>query len=655
MPRKLLPLAFVLALVAAACAEPPAADIEFGSGLRFVPMVADSLNNSGVEPSVAVTSEGLPIVAYFAFEEVPEGDALPQTRPVGAPSIPGVMLATLSSDGIWTRGAIALQASIPNVQIPFNPAFDETVADLTAANVTGLDLVVDEDAFHVAWGSGGGLYYATGSTDPAATEQVQLSQVIDEPVFGPSIAVVGGSPRISYYTSTSSAASVELARPEGDGWAIEQISTAPSCDTCTTAVIATPDGLAVAFSAGNSVHVAMSNGENGWSSRNVEQGGGQGLSGVATGDGMALSYYLGTEVHVATGSSTGSFDTATAGNVAQGSGEEEGAETSIAADDAGALWLAWFDADEGVVFASSGDEGFTPVETQPDTASGAVPSVDVTPDGSTAFVAWYDTEHEDALVGEYGEIEGLAIAAPSPEPAGVPPVVQPGADCTQAVSGVVQLTALGIAFDASCVEVPAAEPFTIAFGNEDDGVPHNVAIYPNADDLANPLLQGEVITGLDSIEYQADALDEGEYYFQCDVHPTMNGSWNAVAGGGDGDGGGGGGATGATGGTGSTNGGGGGGGGGAAVTVTAQNIAFDTDTIELPADTASTITFDNQDSGVPHNIAIYADDTLSETLFQGELITGPDTIDYAIDPLEAGEYYFQCDVHPDMNGTVVVA
>jgi plastocyanin len=135
----------------------------------------------------------------------------------------------------------------------------------------------------------------------------------------------------------------------------------------------------------------------------------------------------------------------------------------------------------------------------------------------------------------------------------------------------------------------------------------------------------------------------------------MNGSWNAVAGGGDGDGGGGGGATGATGGTGSTNGGGGGGGGGAAVTVTAQNIAFDTDTIELPADTASTITFDNQDSGVPHNIAIYADDTLSETLFQGELITGPDTIDYAIDPLEAGEYYFQCDVHPDMNGTVVVA
>ena len=598
-----------------------------------------------------MTSEGLPIVAYFAFEEVPEGDALPQTRPVGASSIPGVMLATVSSEGIWTRGAIALQASIPNVQIPFNPAFDETVADLTAGNVTGLDLVVDEDAFHAVWGSAkGALLRDRTRTDPAATEQVQISRVTSSTPVGPSIAVVDGSPRIAYYSSSSTLASVQLARPEGDGWIIEGIADPAGCKACRTAVVATSDGAAVAFSAGNAVQVAMNDGENGWVAQEVEQGGGQGLSGVATGDGIALSYYRGDEVHVATGPPTGPFDTASAGAVGPGSDAEEGAGTSVAADDEGRLWLGWLDADEGVVFASSGDDGFTAVDTQPDTASGAMPSVDVTPDGSTAFFAWYDTEHEDALVGQYGEIEELAIAAPSPEPVGVPPVVQPGGDCTQAISGVVQLTARGIAFDASCVEVPAGEPFTIAFGNEDDGVPHNVAIYPSADDLANPFFRGENVTGVDSVEYQADALDEGEYYFQCDVHPTMNGTWTAVAGGGGG--GGGGGATG-HGATGST--GGGGGSGGAAVTVTAQNIAFDTDTIDLPADTASTITFDNQDPGVPHNIAIYTDDTLSETLFQGDQITGPDTIDYPIDPLEAGEYYFHCDVHPDMNGTVVVA
>ena len=652
MPRKLLPLAFVLALVAAACAEPPAPDIEFGSGLRFVPMVADSLNDSGVESSVAVTAEGLPIVAYFAFEEEVEEDELPQTRPVGAPSIPGVMLATVSPEGIWTRGAIALQAQIPNVQIPFNPAFDESVADLTAANVTGLDLVVDEDAFHAVWGSPRGLHYATGSTDPASTEQVQVSRVTSSTPVGPSLALVAGSPRIAFYSSASTLASVELAEPDGDGWAIEEVSSAASCQTCQTTVVAAPGGPAVAFTDGNSLRVAMNDGENGWVTQEVERGGGQGLSGTSTGDGIALSYYMGDEVHVATGEPSGPFDTASAGTVGSGSDDEEGAGTSIAADDAGTLWLAWQDADEGVVFASSGDEGFSPIETQPDTASGAMPSVDVSPDGSTAFVAWYDTEHEDALVGEYGEIEGLAIAAPSPEPVGEPPVVQPGAECAQAVSGVVELAALGIAFDASCVEVPAGEPFTIAFGNEDDGVPHNVAIYPSADDLANPLFRGENVTGVDSVEYQVDALDEGEYYFQCDVHPTMNGTWTV------GEGGGGGGTTGPTGATGSTGGdgggGNGGGGGGEAVTVTAQNVAFGTDTIELPADTESTITFDNEDAGVQHNIAIFTDDSLSENLFRGDVITGSDTIDYPIPPLEAGEYYFHCDVHPDMNGTVVV-
>ncbi len=34
-------------------------------------------------------------------------------------------------------------------------------------------------------------------------------------------------------------------------------------------------------------------------------------------------------------------------------------------------------------------------------------------------------------------------------------------------------------------------------------------------------------------------------------------------------------------------------------------------------------------------------------------MTGPATAEYAVPPLPAGEYYFQCDVHPTMNGTVV--
>jgi plastocyanin len=92
------------------------------------------------------------------------------------------------------------------------------------------------------------------------------------------------------------------------------------------------------------------------------------------------------------------------------------------------------------------------------------------------------------------------------------------------------------------------------------------------------------------------------------------------------------------------------------VTVVAAGLAFDTSTIELPAETPSSIAFDNQDAGVQHNISIYQDDTSSEILFGGEVITGPASIEYAIDPLSAGEYFFRCDVHPTtMTGSVVVA
>ena len=86
------------------------------------------------------------------------------------------------------------------------------------------------------------------------------------------------------------------------------------------------------------------------------------------------------------------------------------------------------------------------------------------------------------------------------------------------------------------------------------------------------------------------------------------------------------------------------------------NIAFDTDTIELPADTPATITLDNQDAGVPHNIAIYSDDTLDEVSVRrrDRHRAGHDRLrDPGASP--AGDYYFHCDVHPNMSGSVVVS
>jgi plastocyanin len=216
----------------------------------------------------------------------------------------------------------------------------------------------------------------------------------------------------------------------------------------------------------------------------------------------------------------------------------------------------------------------------------------------------------------------------------------------------VELVAANIAFEPTTLSAPADTPFTIEFDNR-DSAQHNVVIYDNPDRSGTAVFDGELISGPATVEYPVDPLAEGTYYFLCVVHPQMTGEIEVVPGEPGGEPGGPGGGTGG----GPPDGGepGGGAPGGAEpATVVAQGIAFDTDTISLPADQPSTVTFDNRDM-VPHNIAIYTDDSLSEALFQGEIVTGPTTAQYAIPPSPAGEYYFQCDVHPTMNGTVTVA
>jgi plastocyanin len=87
--------------------------------------------------------------------------------------------------------------------------------------------------------------------------------------------------------------------------------------------------------------------------------------------------------------------------------------------------------------------------------------------------------------------------------------------------------------------------------------------------------------------------------------------------------------------------------------LTAQDVAFTSSTLSLPADKPVTLLFDNKDS-TAHNVGIY-DKKGGKELFKGSVITGPTTTDYKIDPLKAGTYYFQCDIHPDsMKGTVTV-
>jgi len=86
--------------------------------------------------------------------------------------------------------------------------------------------------------------------------------------------------------------------------------------------------------------------------------------------------------------------------------------------------------------------------------------------------------------------------------------------------------------------------------------------------------------------------------------------------------------------------------------VTARDMTFDRAELVVPAGRAFTLVFDNQD-GAPHNIAIYRDESAQASLFVGEIFGGPTSRVYAIPALAAGTYFFRCDVHHDMHGTVV--
>ena len=216
----------------------------------------------------------------------------------------------------------------------------------------------------------------------------------------------------------------------------------------------------------------------------------------------------------------------------------------------------------------------------------------------------------------------------------------------------VPISAKSIAFDTKELHFPADTKVSLHFTNNDISVQHNVAIFTDQSQ-SGLLFRGTLITGPASIPYAVPPLKPGRYYFHCDVHPQqMNGSVIVGTAGGTPQGG--------TivptappvtetsppppppGGTAVTS-----------LTVVAKNTAFDVNQIVLKANSTITLTLDNQDPGVPHNLAILTAEN-GTLIFRKDWFPGPAKETWTFTSPAPGTYFFHCEVHFNMKGTVIV-
>ena len=110
---------------------------------------------------------------------------------------------------------------------------------------------------------------------------------------------------------------------------------------------------------------------------------------------------------------------------------------------------------------------------------------------------------------------GGAAAASGAPASGAPASGAPAADVT--------ITAQQIQYTTTTASAPAGKPFSLAFVNDDAGVPHNVSIHRDSPTGAE-VFKGQIFNGVATKVYQVPALAAGTYGFVCSVHPNMIGT-----------------------------------------------------------------------------------------------------------------------------------
>jgi len=528
-------------LVASACApatNPPTFPIST-SGAKFLTFVPDSLNDSGRAASVALDKDGNPIVSYLMYKVVLGPTDIPAAIKPGDPQPPAVMVASLSAKGLWARTSVTPQLNSPRQGDKaklLGGAFD--IANDNGQAISGVDTSLALDSggkHHVAWSDPSGVAYSTDSAGSFSAPET----VTKDPAVGASVAVGSdGTAWVSYITAKGA----QVATKSGGAWKSEEVAgfTANLSDTpgLTTAIRLTSGGDAVvAFGDGTTTRVATKGGgaTGGWKVDKVPGPGGLAVSLALDKNGNPhLAYYDANggvhHAHSLGGAPWTVSDLGTV-SVANTQAAQAGWGTSIALDDQGVHFVTWADTGKHEIELSTNAGGQFKAQPVPNSQGGETPSVGVSGDGKKLAVAWFDSVNKDLDVATAAAGETLALAF-SPSPAPTVSAVQPSASGSAApcqpdtgtsltISAPVGASASG--FDKKCFGVVAGKAFSVAFKNDDTGVPHNWALFTNSGAttrLGGAPDAGTFITGPDQTTYQVKALDPGVYYYHCDIHPA---------------------------------------------------------------------------------------------------------------------------------------
>ena len=89
-------------------------------------------------------------------------------------------------------------------------------------------------------------------------------------------------------------------------------------------------------------------------------------------------------------------------------------------------------------------------------------------------------------------------------------------------AGAVVVHAKNRTFDSSQLQIPAATEFSLVLVNEDSDL-HNIAIRTAADGKGELLFRFDPVS-LRTVVVTAGPIPKGNYFFLCEVHPSMFGT-----------------------------------------------------------------------------------------------------------------------------------